>query len=98
MRTGDEYETKEAMGAISITAVFVLTIVIVILLFILCNREAGWTTTQPDPETLVIMKKGERIEHGRRVVKVATYKLKEVRLDTIQIKERSTLESAITRP
>lgn len=98
MRTEDEYETKEAIGAISITAVFVLTIVIVILLFILYNREVGWTTTQPDPETLVIMKKGERIEHGRRVVKVATYKLKEVRLDTIQIKERSTLESAITRP
>ena len=98
MRTEDEYETKNAVGAISITAVFILTIVIGILLFILCNREVGWTTAQPDPETLVIMKNGERIEHGRRVVKVATYKLKEVRLDTIQVKERSTLESAITRP
>ena len=98
MRTEDEYETKNAISAISITAVFVLTIVIGILLFIFCNQELNWTTSQPDPETLVIMKKGERIEHGRRVIKVATYKLKEVRLDTIQIKERSTLESAITRP
>ena len=98
MRTEDGYETKNAIGAISIAAVFVLTIVIGMLLFILCNQEACQTTVRPDPETLVIMNRGKRIGHGRKVVKVVTYKLKEVRLDTIQVKERSTLESVITRP
>lgn len=93
-----DYETKDAIGAISIAAVFVLTIVIGILLFILFNQDNKWSKFQSDPETVVIMERIERIDHSRRVVKIATYKLEAVQLDTIQIKEQSTLESAITRP